>query len=141
MIYILIALVFYTGAILFSAGAARNANSNIVTAIVNTFSALLPIALIAPIISKRAIEQQKSGLLLAVLGGICIAVFTLALNKSFTFGKVGVITPIVFGGAILLSTLLSYFIFKEKVSQLQFAGLAILAIGLLVIIYARATGQ
>lgn len=141
MIYIFIALIFYTAAVLFSAGAARSANSNVVTAIINSFAALLPLALVAPILSKRIAVEQKSGLLLAILAGICIAVFTLALNKGFTVNKVGVIVPVVFGGAILLSTLLSYFIFKEKVTPLQLGGLMLLAIGLCIVIYARATGQ
>lgn len=141
MIYIFVALIFYTIALLFSAAAARSANSNIVTAIVNVFSALIPLAIIAPIVSRKVMTQQKYGLLLAVLGGICIAIFTLALNKSFTLNKVGVVTPIVFGGAILLTSLLSYFVFKEKISSIHFAGLAFLALGFCIVIYARATGQ
>jgi drug/metabolite transporter (DMT)-like permease len=54
---------------------------------------------------------------------------------------VALVSPIVFGGTIFLSAILSYFIFKEKVSPIQFSGLAILGVGLLLIIYSAATGK
>jgi drug/metabolite transporter (DMT)-like permease len=65
----------------------------------------------------------------------------MALNKSFSLNKVGIVTPVVFGGAIFLSTILSYFIFKEKITGIQGLGLAFLAIGFILIIYAKATAS
>ena len=75
---------------------------------------------------------------MAVLGGIVISLFVLALNKSFTQNKVGVVAPVVFGGAILISTVLSYFIFKEKIDGIETVGLVLVLAGLGFLIYARA---
>jgi len=76
---------------------------------------------------------------MAILSGLVVSLFVLALTKSFTQNKVGIITPVVFGGAILITTVVSYFVFKEKLSLLEGTGLAIILAGLAVVIYARAT--
>lgn len=62
----------------------------------------------------------------------------MTLNKSYSVNKVAIVAPIVFGGAIFFSAILSSFIFKEKIGSVQGIGLAFLGIGLALIIYARA---
>ncbi len=81
------------------------------------------------------------GIIYAVLGGLTVALFVMSLNKAFSVNKVAIVSPIVFGGAILLTTVASYFVFKEKVSLVQGIGLALLLVGLGLVIYARATGK
>jgi multidrug transporter EmrE-like cation transporter len=76
---------------------------------------------------------------MAAIGGVFIGLFVLALNKSFSENKIGIVTPIVYGGTILLSTVLSYFLFKEKVTALEGSGLLFVLIGLVIVTYARAT--
>ncbi len=63
----------------------------------------------------------------------------MALNRSYSVNKVAIVAPIVFGGAIFLSAILSNIFFKEKIGLLQGVGLGFLGIGLIIIIYARAT--
>lgn len=138
MVYIILAMLLYAIGILFGTAASRHTNTNVAAAITNIVSAIIPIAVAAPLLSKK-IVNQKFGLAMAVATGVCVALFVLAINKAYALNKVGIVTPIVFGGAIFLSTLLSYFIFKEKVNTLQFIGLVILAIGFGIVIYARAT--
>lgn len=141
MVYIVLAAIFYSGAVIFATVASRAINSNLVAAIVNTVSALIPIAIVIPLLGKKFLENDKLGLIAAVFAGVCIAIFALSLNKSFQLNKVAIVTPIVFGGMIFLTAILSYFIFKEKVSLVQFSGLTFLGIGLLLIIYAASTGK
>jgi len=141
MMYIIAALLLYTATIILGAYASRNANSSLVTAIMNTISAILPIAIIVPYLSKININNSKYGIIAAIFAGATIALFTLSLNKSFTVNKVGIVTPIVFGGAIFLSTLLSAILFKEKVSILQGLGLAFLGLGFMIVTYARWVGK
>lgn len=141
MIYIILAMVFYAVAIVLGAAASRNANTNLAAAITNLISAVVPIVAIVPLMGKQLFADSKRGIIFAVLGGVSIAFFVMAINKSYAVNKVGIVAPIVFGGAIFLSTVLSYFIFKEKISLLQFVGLMFLAIGFGVIIYARAVGK
>lgn len=141
MVYIVLAAIFYSGAVIFATVASRAINSNLVAAIVNTVSALIPIVIVIPLLGKKFLENDKLGLIAAVFAGVCIAIFALSLNKSFQLNKVAIVTPIVFGGMIFLTAILSYFIFKEKVSLVQFSGLTFLGIGLLLIIYAASTGK
>lgn len=141
MLYIILATVFYSVALILGAAAARNANTALVTSIMNAVSALLPIALAVPIVIKSGISNQKTGMLYALLAGILLAFFALALNKSYAENKVAIVAPIVFGGSIFLSTALSFLIFKERMSVIQSIGLAVLALGLFLIIYARVTGK
>ena len=141
MLYIFLAMIFYTIALLLIAIASRNINSNLVSAVVNIVSIIIPVGIVLPIMSRKLVETSKYGIFIAVLAGIAIAIFGLALSKSYSTDKVAIITPIVFGGAIFLSSIASFFIFKEKATNIQSLGLLLLGAGLLVIIYAKATGK
>lgn len=141
MIYLFIALIFYAIAILFGTAASRNVNTNLAAGLQNVLAAVIPLAVAIPFISKKAIQSHKFGIVMALLGGISIAIFAMALNKSFAMNKVGIVTPIVFGGAIFLSTLLSTIVFKEKITAIEALGLTVLAIGFGIIIYARAVAE
>lgn len=77
---------------------------------------------------------------MAVLGGVMVSIFALAFNKSLAENKVGIVTPVLYGGTIFMSTIISYFIFKEKISAVEGIGLVLVLIGLSVIIYAKAAG-
>jgi drug/metabolite transporter (DMT)-like permease len=139
VIYLLLAVVFYSLAVLIGASASRNANTNLVSFINTLFSAIIPFFVVLPVLSKKAVTNQRYGLAMAALGGVVISIFVLLLSKSFTQNKIGIITPVVYGGTIFLSTIASYFIFKEKISLLEGTGLTIVLLGLIIIIYARAT--
>jgi drug/metabolite transporter (DMT)-like permease len=141
MIYLVFACLLYTAAVLIGTTASRNANTNIVSAITNAVSVVVPILVAAPALSKKSISGHKYGLWMAALGGVVIGLFVLALNKSFSENKVGIVTPIVYGGTILLSTVLSYFIFKEKITMLEGFGLVFVLVGLALVAYARTTAS
>lgn len=104
---------------MFGAAASRSANTNLVAGIMNAVSALLPIALVIPILNAKTFTNSKMGIIYAVVAGLLIALFTMALGKSFAENKVAIVSPMVFGGAIFLSTILGYVIFKEQVSRLS----------------------
>ena len=139
MLYIFLALILYTIAILIGTLASRNLDSILLSGIVNSVSAILPLALAFPSLSKKTFADFRFGIILAVCGGIVIALFTIALNKSYSTNKVAVVTPIVFGGAILLTSVIGSLIFKEKLSLMEMTGLSILALGIGIIIYAKVT--
>lgn len=70
--------------------------------------------------------------------GVAAGIYIMALSKSFSENKVALVVPIVYGGTILLSSVLSYFIFKEKISLIEGIGLLLVLAGLAIILYARA---
>ncbi len=141
MIYIFLALIFYTAAILVGAYASRMANTNLVAALINIVSAIIPTIVAIPFLSKINLQNQRLGFIAALAAGFLIALFSIALTKSYSQNKVAIVAPIVFGGSILLSAILSYFFLKEKITLIEGLGLLILGGGLLIIVYARFTGR
>ena len=141
MFYLIAALLLYTAAILIFSLANKNLNSNLVTAIINSIAAVIPIGVVVSAFDKKIFENGKFGIILSIIGGVIIGLYTLALSRSFAVNKVGIVTPIIFGGAIFLSTLLSAIIFKEKITMLQGVGLSFLGIGFLIIIYVKYSGN
>ncbi len=137
MIYIFLGLVFYTSLLLIGTFASRMANTNLVSAIVSIFSAIIPTLVAIPLLNKATIENQRIGVMAAIVAGLIVGLFILVLNKSLAVNKVGIVIPIIFGGSIFLSTILSYFIFKEKVNLMHGIGLGFLGIGILIITYVK----
>jgi uncharacterized membrane protein len=141
MIYIFAAMIIYTVAILFSTIASRNTDITLVNAILNTVSAIVPVGLFFALVNKTHFQSSKLGIVMSIIAGVGIALFGLALAKSYTVNKVAIVVPIVFGGAIFLSAILSAIFLKEKITTLQLIGLFFLGIGLAFIIYARTTNS
>lgn len=139
MVYIILATVLYATVILLGTAASRHTNTNLAAGISNLFSAIIPVILFAHLLTKKTITNEKFGITMAILSGLGVGLFVMAMNKSLSVNKVGVAAPIIFGGAIFLSTLFGTIIFKEKISPLQGVGLSFLAVGFLVIVYAQLT--
>jgi uncharacterized membrane protein len=137
MFYIFVALVFYTLSILALTAASRKADASIVNTFSNIVTILIPLIVMLLKFKLTEILNDKNAILFAVLSGVCIALFGLAISKAYATNNVGIVAPIVFGGSIFLSTILSYFIFGEKVGNLQTVGLALIFLGLCVVVYTR----
>lgn len=137
MIYLILATLLLTVLTIFAALASRNLNTNIVTAIVHTTAVFIPLTVALPAIMKKEYANHKFGIMMAIAAGISIGLYGLVINKAFTVNKLGVITPAVFGGAILFTTLAGYFLFKEKLNTLEFIGLVFVLAGFCLIVYAR----
>lgn len=141
MIYIILSLILYSVAVMIMSFATRHANSNLVITIINTIAAIIPATLVLATFNKKILENSSSGIIAALIGGVVIALYTLALGKSFQMNKVALVTPVIFGGTIFLTAILSYFIFKEKLPPIHIAGLVSVVAGLGLIIYSAATGK
>lgn len=138
MIYLLIAIILFTTVSILSAAASRRTDSNLVSLIINVFSILGPAVVLAPaFLTKKSVPANKYAIAMAVMAGLSVGLFAMAINKSYAVNKVGIVTPVIFGGTMLLSTLLSYFIFKETLKGFELIGLGLVLIGIIFIIYAR----
>ena len=136
MIYIFLALITYSAAILVATFANRHANVSLVALLVNIISISAPLLLFLTEKTGNKISS-KSGIIAAIAGGLLISVFTLALGKSYEQNNVAIVGPIVFGGSIVITSILSYFLFKEKIVPLQGIGLLLVTIGLGLVVYSR----
>jgi drug/metabolite transporter (DMT)-like permease len=136
MVYIFLALITYSVAMLFATYANRHANVSWVALIVNTISISVPLILLLAA-REGSKASTKNGIAAAVAGGVLISLFTLLLGKSYELNNVAVVGPIVFGGSIVLTSIASLFLFKEKIAPLQGLGLVFVVIGLGLVVYSR----
>ncbi|MBW3568806.1 hypothetical protein KY385_01625 [Candidatus Parcubacteria bacterium] len=97
----------------------------------------MPLIILAPAFIKKSLTIDKPALIMTIIAGLCVGLFAMTVNKSFTLNKVGIVIPVVFGGTIMLTAVLSYFIFKETLKGFELAGLLLILAGLGFIIYAR----
>jgi drug/metabolite transporter (DMT)-like permease len=141
VLYIFAALVLYTTAILLGTYATRHAGPAVVSLVTNIVAVVAGLAFVMAEMSHTSVVNQRNGLIAAGLGGIAIGAFTVFLNKSFATSNVAIVSPVVFGGAIVLSAILGTIIFKERITQYQAVGLVLVTAGLVAILYAKATGK
>ncbi len=139
MIYILLTLVFFTITIMLNTVAARHAHPAIVAIVTSLVGGFVPLMYILTTNIKQNSGNQKFGIIMSVLCGLAVGLYVMALSKSFSENKVALVVPVVYGGAILLTGVLSYFIFKEKIALIEGFGLVFVLIGLSILIYAKAT--
>lgn len=141
MIWVISAMLLYASVMVVGAAGSRNAHAVVIATILGFTSTIIPLLLMIPDFHKKIAESNKFGVAMAALEGVLVAFFSIALAKAFVSTKVGIVLPIVLGGAILIATVASYFLYKEKISALQGIGLVVLLTGFLIVIYARATGK
>ena len=136
MPYIFLSLITYSVAMLIATYANRHANVSLVALIVNTISISAPLILLLAAREGSKVSS-KNGILAAIAGGLLISVFTLLLGKSYELNNVAVVGPVVFGGSIVITSVASYFLFKEKIVPIQGLGLVFVVIGLGLVVYSR----
>lgn len=141
MIYILLAMILYTAAIMLGSQASRRLDPTLSAAIMNLVSTIIPLTLAFKLFNGKLFTSGRTGLLFALSSGILIALFTIVLAKGYATSKVAVVTPIVFGGSIFLTAVLSSVFLKEKITLLQGMGLLFVLVGLSLVVYARAVGK
>lgn len=131
----------YSAALLCITLASRKIDSTIVTGLGNLIATVVALTLAIPFVNKNLIETQRGALVYAVLSGVFITIFSLAISRSLAVNKVAIVNPIVFGGSIFLTALVSAVVFKEKIGFVQGIGLLFMMIGLILVIYTKATSR
>jgi uncharacterized membrane protein len=130
---IVVATLAYAGALVAFGRGPLHLNSNVFGAILNFIGAMAPVGLYALVSQQRqpAAGDPKTGVTWALFGGACIALFTIALAYVFSTGKnVSFVTPLLYGGAVLLASLVGILVFKERANPLQLLGLLMIVAGI-----------
>lgn len=137
---IVIATLGYAAFQFFSAKAGGKIDGGLVPVIVNLVGVFAPLALLLGKIMNKGqlLPTQRTGMIYAILAGFSIAAFAVAFHKIFQHGgNLSVVSPLIFGGAIALSTLLSLIFLKETVSAQHILGIVLVFVGLALISLAR----
>lgn len=140
IVLIILATIFYTLFAVFASRAGNRIDATLSAGIFGGLSGILP--LITYVFYKfstgaKLIATTSSGIIYSVLAGIAIAVFSILLIKIFEKGGLAYVTPLIYGGAIALSSLTGWLIFKESVPGLQFVGIIVVIIGSALIVFSK----
>ena len=141
ILFAIIALIFYT---LFQVCIGRTGgeiDANLSAFIFNGLGAIIPITFYFLYrLSKKVstVPTTKMGVVYSVLGGVAIAVFSIALVKAFEKGgNVSLVIPLVYGGSIVLAALIGSLGYGEKVDPWHMLGLVLISLGFVVIVLAN----
>ena len=107
--------------------------------VVNAVGALLPL-LVYVVLRFRgtAGSNTKEGWIYGGLAGVAIAVYSVLLVRLFAGGgNLAYVTPTVYGGAIVISSLIGWLVLHESLAPLQLAGVVLVAVGIGCIVAAK----
>ena len=141
VILIIFATISYTLFDIFASKAGNGIDANLSAIIFNTLGAFIPLLVYMYLKFPKGakhITTSTSGIIYSVLAGISIALFSILLIKIFERGGLAYVIPLIYGGSIVLASLAGWLIFKESVSMLQMIGIAIIIIGIIFVIIAKA---
>lgn len=135
---LILGVVLYTAFGLFTSKAGGKLNDNLVAAISNGLGVILPLTVYYIYKHKQNVAPTKEGIIYALLAGVCIAAFSVLLINLFAKAEnVSFIMPVIYGGTIVLGSLVGLLFFKEHASPIAIIGLSLVTIGIGFIVYAR----
>lgn len=121
-----------------------SADSTLVVTVINVLGALIPLLLGGGALLRGGAQPLAGalagpGLAWAVAGGVGIAVFMLTMGRLMQAGwPASLVSPLVYGGAILTVSLLGALLWRESFTPLQWGGLALILGGVAAMALGRA---
>ncbi|MEK7170812.1 MAG: hypothetical protein AAB774_00710 [Patescibacteria group bacterium] len=134
--YIVLATLFYSGFQLFVSRTAGKIDATLPGVIGNFVAVVIPLGVFLYLrFVKRAelFPTTTSGVIFSVLAGVAVAIYGIFLVKAFERADTAFVIPLVFGGSILLSTLISWVVFKEHASTQSVLGTLLIVSGIILI--------
>lgn len=133
---ILLCTLFYALFEIFAGLAGGKVNDWLAAVLYNSIGSVVP--LVVYVISRHKGKSTVSGMLFAGLAGVAILLFSVVLARIFNRGgNLTYIIPVVYGGAIVLSSLFGWLILKDKVTGLQALGLVFIVVGVACVVVAK----
>ena len=135
-------IVLYTLLITFSSRASGKIDPYWSSTIFGIASTVAPFLLwyVSKQSGKALLPTTTTGIMYSLAAGASAGIFTSFLVKIFEKGAVSYATPVIYGGTIAVTTMVGYFLFKETISGLQAAGIALTMLGIGIVIYSRMSG-
>lgn len=131
--WILLAAVLYALFQVFVSRTAGKIDATLPGVIGNIVAVIVPLTIFIYLkFIKRAelFPTTTTGVVYSLLAGVAVALYGIALVKSFERADTALVIPVVFGGAIAVSTLISWVFFKEQVTLLQLVGIVLVVAGI-----------
>jgi drug/metabolite transporter (DMT)-like permease len=135
-VLLILAVIFYAIFIILVSRAAGKLDDSLGGFIFNGIGALVPLAIFAAMKfgeAKNMLPTTKNGVLLSVLAGVSVGIFTIIIMRIFQKGSLGYVMPVVYGGAVLLSSVAGWLWFNANINTLQVAGLLLVVAGIILV--------
>lgn len=136
---VILATIFYALFDIFASRAGNRIDSNLSSTIFNGLGALVPLLIYFYFKSKNQITTttSSSGIWYSLLAGVAIAIFSILLIKAFEKGGLSYAVPVIYGGAITISALVGWLIFKDSFSGLGAAGVLLILGGITLVVISK----
>lgn len=136
VVLILSCTLFYALFEIFAGLAGGKVDNWLAAILYNGIGTVIP--LLAYLISKSKGKTTAGGIVFAGLAGVAILLFSVVLARIFNRGgNLAYVIPIVYGGAIVLSSLFGWLCLKEKVTGLQALGLVFVVAGVACVVISK----
>ena len=140
LILIILATLFYTLFEVFTSRAGNKIDANLSSIIFNGLGAIIPLGIyifLKFVKGTQFITVTVSGIVYSIFAGVAVALFSILLIKIFERGGLTYAVPFIYGGSIVLASIIGWLLFKESVSGLQAAGILIIVIGIALVAIAK----
>ena len=129
--------VFYAGFEIFAALAGGNINGWLAAVLYNGIGTLIPLIVYIGTTANKGKTTWK-GILFAAIAGIAIMLFSVLLANIFNRGgNLSYVIPVIYGSAIVISSIFGIFVLKDKVNLIELAGLGLIVLGVGLVVLAR----
>ena len=136
---IILATIFYTLFDVFASKAGNKIDASYSSFLFNGVGASIPLIVFFYLKSKGAeiIPTTKEGILYSILAGVAIAIFSILLITIFQKGGLSYVVPLIYGGTIILASVIGYLFLREQVSGLQWLGIVVITVGIALVIISK----
>lgn len=139
-ILMILAIVTYTLFGIFVSKASGHISSGLSALLFNGLGAVLPLVAIYSVASLRKAENvatTSSGIIYSILAGVAIAAFSVLLIKLFQRDGVSFVMPMIYGGSIVLASIVGWLVLKETFSVTQLIGVIVIVAGVGIVTYSK----
>jgi uncharacterized membrane protein len=141
IILLALAAIFYSAFFLFVDKASVNANGYFSSFIFNGLGAIVPLVVyffLRQAKKMEALPTTGASIGFAVAAGLSLSAFSIVLFRLFARGSgVSYAVPVIYGGTIILTTLLGALFLKESVPPLHLAGVLLITLGVGLVIASK----
>lgn len=133
-----VAMVLYALFGVATAQASLKLNSFLVAAISAAMGVAIPLVAYYTVSAKKNLPVSVDGVVLSLVAGALIASFSMLFIYIFSKAEnVSFVMPVIFGGTIVVSSLIGIIFFKEQTSLIGAVGLLVITLGVGLVVYSR----
>ena len=138
LLSLLLGVILYTAFGIFTSRAGGKLNDNLVAVLSNAIGVILPLIVYFLFKQKQHMAPTKAGIMYSLFAGICIAAFSVLMVNLYSRAEnVSFVMPVIYGGTIVLGSLIGLFFFKEHITIMGLVGLGFVSVGVGLLVFAR----